>query len=152
MSLLEPPAEIPKKHHALTITLAAVALVLIIALWFSFRYFPEKKAAGEFFAALTAGDTAKAYALWKPSPSYTMNDFLADWGTNGYYGPVRSYRIMDAKAVRNSVSIAVLCFCVTSFGVCLFVLLLGMGEGSDFPPYGVAPLLWAPDAVRVFSF
>ena len=107
MSLLEPPVEKPKKHHVVTITIAAVALVVIIALWFTFRYYPEKKAAGQFFAALTADDTAKAYALRKPSSTYTMSDFLADWGTNGYYGPVRSYRIMDAKAVRNSASIAV---------------------------------------------
>jgi hypothetical protein len=107
MSLLEPPAEQPKKHYVLKITIAAVALVVVIALWFTFRYYPEKKAAGQFFAALTAGDTAKAYALWKPSASYTMNDFLADWGTSGYYGPVNSYRIMDAKAVRNSTSIEV---------------------------------------------
>jgi hypothetical protein len=107
MSLLEPPAEPPKKHYVLKITIAAVVLVVVIALWFSFRYYPEKKAAGQFFAALTAGDTAKAYALWKPSSGYTMNDFLVDWGTDGYYGPVRSYRIMGAKAVRDSASIAV---------------------------------------------
>jgi len=107
MSLLEPPAEKPKKHYVLKITIAAVALVVIIALWFTFRYYPEKKAAGQFFAALAASDTAKAYALWKPSSSYSLSDFLADWGTNGYYGPVRSYRIMDAKAVRESASIAV---------------------------------------------
>jgi len=107
MSLLEPPAETPKKHYVLKITIAAVALVVVITLWFSFRYYPEKKAAGQFFAALTAGDTAKAYALWKPSGSYSMKDFLADWGTDGYYGPVHSYKIMDAKAVRNSTSIAV---------------------------------------------
>ena len=107
MSLLEPPAEPPKKHYVLKITVAAVVLVVLIALWFTFRYYPEKKAAGQFFDALTAGDTAKAYALWKPSSTYTMSDFLADWGTNGYYGPVRSYRIMDAKAVRESTSIAV---------------------------------------------
>lgn len=107
MSLLEPPAEQPKKHYALRITVIAVLLVVIIALWFTFRYYPEKKAAGQFFDALTAGDTTKAYALWKPSSTYTMNDFLADWGTNGYYGPVRSYRIMDARAVRESASIAV---------------------------------------------
>jgi len=107
MSLLEPPAEPPKKHYAFKITVAAVALVVIIALYFTFRYYPEKKAAGQFFAALAAGDTAKAYALWKPSSSYTMNDFLADWGTTGYYGPVRSYRIMNAKGVKDSSSIAV---------------------------------------------
>ena len=107
MSLLEPPAELPKKHYVLKITIAAVALVVILALYFTFRYYPEKRAAGQFFAALTAGDTAKAYALWKPSSSYTMNDFLADWGPTGYYGPVRSYRVMDAKGIRNSASIEV---------------------------------------------
>ncbi|HXR32221.1 MAG TPA: hypothetical protein VN830_00830 [Verrucomicrobiae bacterium] len=107
MSLLEPPAEPPKKHYVLKITIAAVVLVMLLALWFTFRYYPEKKAAGQFFAALTAGDTAKAYALWKPSATYSMNDFLADWGPTGYYGPVRSYRIMDAKAVRQSASIEV---------------------------------------------
>jgi len=107
MSLLEPPAEPPKKHLAFKITVIAVALAVIIALWLSFRYYPEKKAAGQFFATLAAGDTAKAYALWKPSSSYAMNDFLADWGPSGYYGPVRSYRIMSAKAVRNSSSIEV---------------------------------------------
>ena len=107
MSLLEPPAEPPKKRYVLKITIAAVALVVILALWFTFRYYPEKKAAGQFFDALAAGDTAKAYALWKPSSSYTMNDFLADWGTTGYYGPVKSYRIMNAKGVKDSNSIAV---------------------------------------------
>ncbi|HKI10887.1 MAG TPA: hypothetical protein VKA02_02150 [Candidatus Acidoferrum sp.] len=107
MSLLDPPAETPKKHYILRITIGAVVLVVIIASWFTFRYYPEKKAADQFFAALASGDTAKAYALWKPSATYTMSDFLADWGTNGYYGPVHSYRIMDAKAVRNSVSIEV---------------------------------------------
>ena len=107
MSLLEPPAEKPKKHYVLKITIAAVALLVILALWFAFRYYPEKKAAAQFFDALAAGDTAKAYALWKPSASYTMNDFLADWGPNGYYGPVNSYRIMNAKGVRESKSIEV---------------------------------------------
>ena len=107
MSLLEPPAEQPKKHHALTVAVIAVLLVVMIALWFTFRYYPEKKAAGQFFDALITGHTAKAYSLWKPSSTYTMNDFLADWGTDGYYGPVHSYKIMGAKAVRESASIAV---------------------------------------------
>src|SRR5208282_4024164 len=107
MSLLEPPAEQPHKSRAMTITVVVVVLVAVIALYFTFRYYPEKKATVQFFDALTAGDTAKAYALWKPTSSYTMNDFLADWGTSGYYGPVKSYKIMGTKSVRNSNSIAV---------------------------------------------
>ena len=107
MSLLEPPAELPKKSYAWKIAVIAVALFVIIALLFNFRYYPEKKAASQFFATLAAGDTAKAYALWKPTSSYAMKDFLADWGPDGYYGPVRSYKIMTTKAVRNSSSIEV---------------------------------------------
>jgi hypothetical protein len=91
----------------MAITVIVVTLVAAITMYFTFRYYPEKKAASQFFDALTAGDTAKAYALWKPTSSYTVNDFLADWGPSGYYGPVKSYKIMGAKSVRNSSSIAV---------------------------------------------
>jgi len=68
---------------------------------------PGKKAAEHFFDALVAGDMAQAYQLWKPGPSYTMNDFLADWGAQGYYGPVKSYVIERARTPRGSTSVAI---------------------------------------------
>ena len=107
MTLLDPPADKPDKSRAMAFTIAALSLVAIAALWFAFRYYPEKKAAERFFDALIAGDTAKAYQLWKPSPTYAMKDFLADWGPQGYYGPVKSYEIAHAKAPRASNSVAV---------------------------------------------
>lgn len=88
-------------------TVAAVAFTALVILWFTFRYYPEKKATAQFFDALVAGDTHKAYDLWKPSASYTMSDFAADWGPSGYYGPVKSYKIMGAKAPKGGSSIAV---------------------------------------------
>ncbi len=88
-------------------TIAALAVIAIVALWFTFRYYPEKRAAERFFDALVAGDTAQAYQLWKPGPTYTMKDFLADWGSQGYYGPVKSYKILHAKAPSGSNAIAV---------------------------------------------
>ncbi len=90
MSLLDPPAAKPEKSRAMAFTIAALTLVTIVVLWFTFRYYPEKKAAERFFNAVVAGDMAQAYQLWKPGASYTMNDFLADWGAQGYYGPVKS--------------------------------------------------------------
>ncbi len=36
-----------------------------------------------------------------------MKDFLADWGPQGYYGPVKSYKILHAKAPKSSNAIAV---------------------------------------------
>ena len=107
MSLIDPPADKPDKSRAMAFTIAALAVVAIVALWFTFRYYPEKKAAERFFDALIAGDTAKAYQLWKPSPSYAMKDFLADWGPDGYYGPVKSYHILHARAPSGSNAIAV---------------------------------------------
>jgi hypothetical protein len=107
MSLLDPPAYKPDKSRAMAFTIAALAVVAIVALWFMFRYYPEKKAADAFFDALVAGDTAKAYQLWKPGPTYAMKDFLADWGPQGYYGPVKSYKIIRAKAPGGSNAIAV---------------------------------------------
>src|SRR6201993_1622473 len=94
ISLLEPAVEKPQKSRVMAFTVAALALTLAVVLWFTFRYYPEKKATSEFFDALVAGDTNKAYELWKPTSSYRKDDFLADWGTSGYYGPVKSYKIM----------------------------------------------------------
>jgi hypothetical protein len=36
-----------------------------------------------------------------------MNDFLADWGDQGYYGPVKSYVIERARTPRGSTSVAI---------------------------------------------
>jgi hypothetical protein len=106
-SLLNPPAVKPERSRALPFTIAALVLVGAAILWFTFRYYPEKKAAAHFFDALVVGDAEKAYALWKPSESYAMKDFMADWGPTGYYGPVKSYKIVSAKAPRKSKSVAV---------------------------------------------
>jgi hypothetical protein len=107
MSLIDPPADKPDRSRAMAFTVAALVLVAIVALWFTFRYYPEKRAAERFFDALVAGNTDLAYQLWKPGPSYTMKDFLADWGPQGYYGPVKSYRIIHAKAPAGSNAISV---------------------------------------------
>ena len=107
MSLLEPPVDKPQKPRVMVFTVAALAFTLAVVLWFTFRYYPEKKAAAHFFDALVAGDTNKAYELWKPSETYRLSDFTADWGPGGYYGPVKSYKIMGAKAPKKSDSIEV---------------------------------------------
>jgi hypothetical protein len=102
MTLLDPPVEQAHKSRAMIITTVALVLVAAVVLWFTFRYYPEKKAASQFFETLVAGDTNKAYELWKASSNYQMKDFLADWGSEGYYGPVKSFKIMSAKTPRKS--------------------------------------------------
>ena len=107
MSLLNPPEVKPHKSHAMAITLGAVFIALVVVLYFAFRYYPEKKAAEHFFDALVAGDTDKAYALWKPSANYKMKDFLSDWGPQGYYGPIKSYKIMRSMTPQKSTLVEV---------------------------------------------
>ena len=100
MSLLEPPADTEKKSRAMIFTMTAAFIIAVIAVWFWLRFYPEKKAAEQFFNAVVAGDMNTAYQLWKPGPgsSYKLKDFIADWGPTGYYGPVKSYSILKAKS------------------------------------------------------
>lgn len=107
MTLLDAPAATPEKSRAMPFTIAAIALVAFVVLFFAFRYYPEKKAADHFFDALVAGDTNKAYELWKPTSSYQMKDFLADWGPNGYYGPIKSYKIDRARALTGASGVSI---------------------------------------------
>jgi hypothetical protein len=107
MTLLDAPAETQHKSRAMAFTIAAIVVVAAILLWFSFRYYPEKRAAERFFDALVAGDMARAYELWQPGPSYKMLDFLADWGPNGYYGPVKSYYIVRTSSPVGASGVAV---------------------------------------------
>lgn len=96
---LEPTAE-QAQSKTRRLIFAAVALLAAVAVltWYALRFVPEKHAVEGFFDALVADDTPRAYQLWKPSASYTMEDFLADWGPKGYYGPVKSYRIESTSA------------------------------------------------------
>jgi hypothetical protein len=102
MSLLSPPPEPSHKYKALTYAGFALVIALAAVLYFAFRYYPERKAAEHFLDSLVAGDTKHAYELWKASGSYKYGDFLADWGPDGYYGPVKSYSIIKASATRGS--------------------------------------------------
>jgi hypothetical protein len=107
MTLLDPPPAKPEKSRAMVFTITALVFVILVVLFFTFRYYPEKRAAQSFFDALVAGNTDLAYQLWKPGPSYTMKDFLADWGPQGYYGPVKSYDILRANSPLGANAVAV---------------------------------------------
>jgi hypothetical protein len=110
LSLLDPPPVTSHKSRPFAFTVAAIVLVAIVSLWWAFRFYPEKRAVANFFDALVAGDTATAYRLWQPKPSYKMDDFIADWGPNGYFGPVKSYRILreSSPVGSNAVEVAVI--------------------------------------------
>jgi hypothetical protein len=110
MSLLSPTPEPSNKYKAMTYAGFALFFTLLTVLYFTFRYYPEKKATERFLDTVAAGKMREAYQLWKPAPSYAIGDFMADWGPEGYYGPVKSYEIVKATARKgaNGVIVSVL--------------------------------------------
>jgi hypothetical protein len=82
----------------------AVVLVILVA-WvaYHFRHYPERKAAGQFFAALQGQNYEGAYAIWFRDPdwkqhpaqyaAYGYSDFYRDWGPGGEWGLVKSYSV-----------------------------------------------------------
>src|SRR5215510_13109875 len=132
--LLDAPAEAPAKSNALKYTLIAIALAVLIGGWFLFRYYPEKRAVNHFFDALVAGNTDQAYQLWKPASSYRKGDFLADWGPEGYYGPVKSYEILRATRLKSSNGV------IVSVAVSPFSLMPGANDAVKSRRTKVIPL------------
>ena len=110
MTLLEPPVETSSKTRHLKFVAGALVVLAAVVLYLTFRFYPEQRAAQRLFDALVTGDTKRAYQLWKPQPSYRFQDFLTDFGPYGYYGPVKSYKIIkisEPRGSRNNVAVEV---------------------------------------------
>ncbi len=101
MVLFDPIEEHP---HARSRRRAILIVVLIVftalGLWWVLRYHKERVTILHFMNAVIAGDMQQAYQIWKPSPSYSMKDFVDDWGPNGYYGPIQSFHVAKTEHLR----------------------------------------------------
>lgn len=93
--LFDTPQEEQRESKIRRYVIMAVVFIALVAgaSWYLLRYYQEKDTVRHFLNEVAAGNMQEAYKIWKPSPSYSFNDFLQDWGPNGYYGPVRSYHI-----------------------------------------------------------
>jgi hypothetical protein len=102
---LRPPSKL--RRYLIWTAAVIVTIVVFVAvfpsyLWYPFVYYKEVNAARHLMDAVTAGDMQRAYQLWKPAPSYSFQDFLEDWGPEGFYGPVKSYRLGRPEQMKNS--------------------------------------------------
>ncbi len=105
-STLEQPR--PSKKLRYTVTGIAFAILVAIAVWFFFlRFTTEKRTTTQFLDSVVGGNYERAYQIWHPEPTYSYNDFLQDWGPNGYYGPVRSFRITKAEQPKGGSGVTV---------------------------------------------
>jgi hypothetical protein len=98
MGLLDAGAEEPHSK-ALRYVVSGVALALLLGAsgWYFMRYTAEKHTVEHFMHAVVVGDTQQAYQIWHPHASFSYQDFLGFWGPNGYYSPIKSYRIESAE-------------------------------------------------------
>jgi hypothetical protein len=98
LGLLETGAEEPRSK-ALRYVVTGVALVILVgmAVWYFLRYTPEKHTVERFMEAVAKGDTQQAYQIWHPHSNFSYKDFLSFWGPDGYYSPLKSFRLEAAE-------------------------------------------------------
>jgi hypothetical protein len=99
-------AEKSRKRRKQIISAIAI-LVIVLALGWWFRYWPEQHIVGSFFAALQKQDYKTAYGIWMHDPQwqqhpdqhpkYLFNDFYRDWGPGGEWGLIKTYKVYGAS-------------------------------------------------------
>jgi hypothetical protein len=86
---------------------AIAILVIVLALGWWFRYWPDERIVGHFFDALQKQDYQTAYGIWmhdpqwaqhpNEHPKYPFNDFYRDWGPGGEWGLIKTQRVYGAS-------------------------------------------------------
>jgi hypothetical protein len=103
VGLFDTTSEHPQSKMLRYLITTLVFLALVAGgIWWMLRFHQEKVTARRFLNAVVSGQMEEAYKLWKPSATYGYQDFLEDWGPNGFYGPVRSYHYEDAERLPKS--------------------------------------------------
>jgi len=106
VELFEAGPEHPTSRK-LRYAVSAVALVLLLSwgIWFFFlRYSREKQTVKNFMDAVAANDMPKAYHIWNAHTDFTLQDFIRYWGPNGFYSPIKTYRLERAEQLPNGSS------------------------------------------------
>lgn len=99
MTLLDAqPPKPPNKTLRYTLALLLPLIALGALLFVRFRNYSEERAVARFLTSLHEGNFQEAYRLWKPSSSYTYEDFLRGWGEQGDYGKVREFQILGSES------------------------------------------------------
>ena len=106
-SILEPKPLPPARPWGRIVAVPIVVLVVAAVLYFQFRNFREEATVKRFFAALTQADYQTAYRIWQPTPSYTLQSFMEDWGPGGPWGRIQTFKILESQRRGDSVVVAV---------------------------------------------
>ena len=102
MTLLDATPPKPPLHIGRFIALGILIILLGVGFYFAFRNYPEERAVARFLTSLEQENFQEAYNLWQPSPSFSYQDFLHNWGLQGDYGKIREYEILGTKSKGSS--------------------------------------------------
>jgi hypothetical protein len=92
------------------IRIVSALIVILVLAWlvWSHRYWPEKRVADKFFAALMNKDYETAYGIYFADPQwkqhlekyskYPLNEFVQDWGPGGQWGVIKGYKVNGASS------------------------------------------------------
>lgn len=96
-----------RKYLKIGLPIVFVSLAVLLALAILFRFHSEQTVADQFLNLVIAGEYQPAYKLWHAGASYAYSDFLQDWGPKGYYGPVRSFKVVALDEPKDSSGVIV---------------------------------------------
>jgi hypothetical protein len=98
MTLLDATPPKPPLKVGRYILIALALIVVASASYVILRNFSEERTISRFLTTLEAGNYQEAYHLWQPSSTYSYNDFLHDWGEQGDYGKIRTFKILGSRS------------------------------------------------------
>jgi len=89
--------------------LVALVFLAIVGLYYKFCNYREEGAVTQFLSDVFTGHPDTAFAKWDvEGSSYTMKDFLSDWGPDGYYTKgVSSAKVVDSNGKGQTVVVYV---------------------------------------------
>jgi hypothetical protein len=112
-SLIYDDHPIPRKSRAwkerlkVPVTIALVLLVIGGVAW-KFANFREEGRVRQFMQDVQGGQYEAAYQMWDAEGRYRMEDFLQDWGRDGFYTKgMHDARVVDSNTKGGAVIVYV---------------------------------------------
>jgi len=119
MTLLDAPSYDPSKERRRKIVIGSIILAVLVlaALGWFYRNWPEEHVVDKFFDALQNHEYEKAYEIyfhdptWRQHPQkysqYPYNEFYQDWGPGGEWGLIKSHKIYGSATSQQGTGVIV---------------------------------------------
>src|SRR3974377_128176 len=108
-TIFEAPQYDPERErrHKRAIWTAIILVLLLAAVAYRYRNFPQERMVDKFFSALQEKKYAQAHGIWRNAPQwkqdpekyqrYPFNEFYRDWGPSGDWGIVKSHKVLGSQ-------------------------------------------------------